>query len=364
MKAGEQLTLVSNPYKTLDMKSNLVISSFNKMSKSILATESIGMRYNRAYLNITSTFDQYIQMANKAQNFQNNYYENIIKPYSKMLDLAKIDYTNNIDKLRKSLELIAKNPLLESISTTVETWQSSIESMSKSFYSNYNIIVNGAMKNIILKFAKMNQNTIDFSSLKAFNIDELIPRLPDIVAIEFNKELENKVNLQEVDAIVNEKIEDLKLDTQKQNANIVFAINELINIVEENSSKGSLIQNITNGVLTHVIILLITFVFNSINPYTPSNADIKYTTKIAKQVVETINIDNNFYNEIRIVVKDGLKVRQSNKMKSRVKYYLDFGSLVKLEYKNKNWSKISYTNIYTDEREFGWVLTRYIKKLD
>lgn len=34
-------------------------------------------------------------------------------------------------------------------------------------------------------------------------------------------------------------------------------------------------------------------------------------------------------------------------MKSGIKYYLGFGNVVKIEY--KNWANISYTNEFTDE---------------
>lgn len=48
-----------------------------------------------------------------------------------------------------------------------------------------------------------------------------------------------------------------------------------------------------------------------------------------------MNYDNIIYNCIRIVNKDDLVVRRSNRIKSGVKYYLDFGRLVKIEHKTR-----------------------------
>lgn len=97
-------------------------------------------------------------------------------------------------------------------------------------------------------------------------------------------------------------------------------------------------------------------------------ADYKYVEKNIKIDVNNIlnvNIESNDVKDdllkvFRYVSTDKLIMRQSNRVKSRVIYTLEFGQVVKVIHKDRNWSLVEYEN---DEDVIrGWVFTRYISK--
>lgn len=63
----------------------------------------------------------------------------------------------------------------------------------------------------------------------------------------------------------------------------------------------------------------------------------------------------------RYVSSDKLAVRHSNRVKSNRLYTLEFGDVVRIVYKNKNWTLIEF--ICDDDTVIqGWVFTRYLSK--
>ena len=60
------------------------------------------------------------------------------------------------------------------------------------------------------------------------------------------------------------------------------------------------------------------------------------------------------------VSTDSLIMRQSNKVKSRAVHTLKFGQVIKVIYKDRNWTLVEYER---DEDVIrGWVFTRYISR--
>ncbi|MBO3790253.1 SH3 domain-containing protein [Bacillus amyloliquefaciens] len=87
------------------------------------------------------------------------------------------------------------------------------------------------------------------------------------------------------------------------------------------------------------------------------------TVSEAKNVLKDIPMNKELKTNYRMVIKDTLVVRTRPKTKSNVAYVLDKSSIVFVEEKKKNWSKVLFRN-EAGEDQSGWVYTRYIKKLD
>lgn len=87
------------------------------------------------------------------------------------------------------------------------------------------------------------------------------------------------------------------------------------------------------------------------------------TVSEAKNVLKDIPMNKELKTNYRMVIKDTLVVRTHPKTKSNVAYVLDKSSIVFVEEKKKNWSKVLFRN-EAGEDQSGWVYTRYIKKLD
>lgn len=370
MEIRKELGVSSNLHKALSVQSKLGVSGMDKMIRKSLEMESIGLKYDRIFnsgIYDVSRSVSVIANISKAigavENLSNNHYEEFIKPYSNIIRNIKTDYIRDISGMSKLLESIKKTPIIE-LNSSMKAWQTSMEFMPNNFLNNYNSIITKSMKSLTSGIIEMNQNMADFPSVSILNIDVLLPELAKINTFVYDEELEKEIDLKEVESIVYAKIEDINVSIKGENGDIGVTIRELNESIKNNGAKGGIINTIVSSVLAHLLIIFMTFIINSVNPYAPSDADIKHIIKSTKQIVRTMEVDNSFYNIFRVVTKDELEVRRSSKMKSGVKYYLNFGDLVQIEHKNKNWTKISYTNMFTDEREIGWVLTRYIKRLD
>src|SRR5699024_6503959 len=88
------------------------------------------------------------------------------------------------------------------------------------------------------------------------------------------------------------------------------------------------------------------------------------TTKIIKTIKNDIksSYEQDIYSKVRIVKKDELKIKQSNRRDSSTIGELNFGDVVEMVYKKKNWTKIR--KIENDAIMEGWVYTRYLQKIN
>lgn len=364
MNNNDIFKLDSNWREALEAHSNLMNSGIGNIMQSSSLTRGIDMGYMRALGGAASMLTE---TAGIIKKFQDDKYRNAIGLSSKMVESIKRDHAGIVDKKNYSslisglteysgaLGAISDSGILE-LAYSMKAWQASMEHMSSEFANSYNSIITDSIKDLASGIRTINYNGLDFSFLEALKVDDF--------DIEYDNLGESNVDLQGVRDIVNAEIENVRISTEEQNGDLLFAINKLTETIKIDNGKSGKLNDIVIGVLINIISTLIIFIFTSSNLYAPSNADINHTIRVTKQIVRTLEVDNNFYNIIRIVTKDGLEVRRLNKMKSRVKYCLNFGDLIKIEHKNRNWSKISYKNLYTGEKEIGWVLTRYIKRLD
>ena len=93
---------------------------------------------------------------------------------------------------------------------------------------------------------------------------------------------------------------------------------------------------------------------------------IEKNIKIEVNNILNVNFDSNevkqqVLNQYRYVSTNSLVVRKDKSVGSKAIYTLEFGQVVRLVYKNKNWSLIEYVD-EDDNIIKGWVFTRYISK--
>ena len=91
-----------------------------------------------------------------------------------------------------------------------------------------------------------------------------------------------------------------------------------------------------------------------------------YGKLIIKGIKREIPIDLVEMKDIkcRIVSKDNLKVYKRKKVNSAVVYRLQFGDVVQIVLKHRNWSYIRYFDHMKEEYIEGWTLTRYLARTD
>lgn len=76
--------------------------------------------------------------------------------------------------------------------------------------------------------------------------------------------------------------------------------------------------------------------------------------------VESKDVIDEFMKIYRYVSTDQLIIRQTNKVKSKALYTLEFGQVVRIIHKERNWTLVEYESNEGAIR--GWVFTRYISK--
>lgn len=88
-------------------------------------------------------------------------------------------------------------------------------------------------------------------------------------------------------------------------------------------------------------------------------------TDIKRIVKECIQEERYYkYDNYRIVTCMGLRLRIEPSMKARIIETLELGKIVKVIKKNKNWSFVEVGLRDHSEAVYGWVNTRYIKKVE
>ncbi|MFT9486553.1 MAG: SH3 domain-containing protein [Tepidibacillus sp.] len=99
---------------------------------------------------------------------------------------------------------------------------------------------------------------------------------------------------------------------------------------------------------------------------TSETKTIEKNIKIEVNNTLNINFDSNeikqqILNQYRYVSTDALIIRKDKSVNSKALYTLEFGQVVRLLYKNKNWTLIEYVD-EDDNIIQGWVFTRYISR--
>ncbi|HHX59373.1 MAG TPA: SH3 domain-containing protein [Epulopiscium sp.] len=344
-----------NINESIDLHSKLTIRGMDKMMKNALVIQNMGIRSDKLFSN---------RMPQVLQNTYQNNFNDLSLQISK---IVRNNYGDRFSSITRGFQKMQKSQI-EQLSLGMQSWQLDLGRMSFDFSKNYNNLIEDSMKNLFAGITTMNYSNFNFGSLGALKIDDLRAKINNIKEMKFDESLENKIDMDKVEILVTSKLEDLKLSMQEESADIVLAINRLTEVVVESNTKGSIKDNVVSSVMAEIVLKMLYWVLAFAMSYSglsmPAIANGNQIIKSIRKEVSTMDVDYDFYNSFRIVSKDGLEVRNSNKIKTGVKYYLNFGDTVEIEHKNKNWTKISYTNMLTGERERGWVLTRYIKRFD
>lgn len=101
-------------------------------------------------------------------------------------------------------------------------------------------------------------------------------------------------------------------------------------------------------------------------PYVTKFLTSQKQRQIVKHICETISkqIDTTLFPDCRIVVRIELDVKQARTMRSPTIGKLELGQLVRVVKKGRHWSLIEYSLNDFGETQRGWVLTRYLKKIE
>lgn len=282
---------------------------------------------------------------------------------------AAMANTSILSRQLSSISAMGLNSFHQSIQEMskqlINSYHSRFHEMSKQLVDSYNDMLKEVNLSAVRSLQPISKDLVSLNSIRFDNIMSEIE-----IAHEpcFDNEEITYTDLQEVEAIIDVKISNIYAESQNQTGDIVYAINQLTKEIAESNKKETLkdkvLSQVLSDLLIKVLIGLLPFIVSWTCSTTSAPVNNTQIVQTIKKEVRQANVGHVFYSSFRMVVKDELPVRRSNKMKSRIKYYLDFGSMVKIEYKNKNWTKVGYTNAYTEEMETGWVLTRYIKRLD
>ena len=207
---------------------------------------------------------------------------------------------------------------------------------------------------------------ISFNFLEfKFNIDKKIAERKESKKKKKSNEILKAKNFIDEKILSNKKFRDTSDETEQ----LKILIDEIRKIKEPPLQKI---------VLYFLFPLLVLIIYKFAEPFIDeaiSDIDYKETTKITKKLKKTANkvteeklIELGFSNvplsNKRIVIATKLNVREKPTKKSRSFGYLEFGNLVTVIRKRKNWTFVEFKSYDSQASLKGWVFTRYIKRID
>lgn len=203
-------------------------------------------------------------------------------------------------------------------------------------------------------------------NMSSFDISILTEKLNEMKFEEIDVDNDGTVNFrnelysrEEVQEIVNKAINDSGLLFQQESENIDTLISEI------QRNRQPLYQQILINLLCGVILFLATPILQSVQE-SVSSIMIENKIKIVKLIkseYQSLKLQVSEKNRYRLVKTESMVVRITNKKNSQSVGEVYFGTVVKVLYKNKNWSLIEYEN-ENEQIVTGWVYTRYLEKLN
>ncbi|MFK3936767.1 SH3 domain-containing protein [Alkalihalobacillus sp. NPDC078783] len=291
-----------------------------------------------------------------------------ISSINRLSGIVHTSYFTDISKLTKAMSQIHSNLDLSSIRHSISTINSitmPVVELSKQIQSmslaNYNL--NTLIPDISHVLESIREKSINISSVDISSITE---KLNVISFEEISVEEDGTINYQnewftreEVQEIVNKAINDscLLLQQESKDINVVIA--------EIQKHKQPLYQQILLNLICGVILFLATPLMQTVQD-SITTIMIENKTKIIKLIKEeyqSLKLEVSEQNHIRLVKTESMFVRITNKKNAQPVGKVNFGMVVQVLYKNKNWSLIEYEN-ENEEIVTGWVYTRYLEKLN
>lgn len=142
-------------------------------------------------------------------------------------DVKKLQnsYQDGIYDMGKVLKNI-QNIQIEQLNFAIQAWQLSMESMSNDFLTNYNKIIANFIRNLLSTIEAMQYNQLNF--IESIKMNDFIAELNNLKELEFDEKIGDKIDLEEVESMINAKINSILDDTIQEDNVIAYTINKLI----------------------------------------------------------------------------------------------------------------------------------------
>ncbi|MGA4722157.1 hypothetical protein [Fictibacillus nanhaiensis] len=198
---------------------------------------------------------------------------------------------------------------------------------------------------------------IDFSpiyeSLRALHTIEITGVRPNIEFQDITEELE---------ANITEVLDDNLTESVKLNKIIGY----LISFVVKYYDKKEIVYMVLSQILSMLTAAIISQpsqppITNVINYNYTINIDSTENIRIIDKKLKKTAIPTDYKAVHRYIKKDKLTVFDGQSLKARKIDILNFGKIVRVLNKKRNWMLVEYQG--TEELEYGWVLTRYTSKM-
>ncbi|OXS57158.1 SH3 domain-containing protein [Bacillus sp. V-88] len=261
---------------------------------------------------------------------------------------AKFDFSG----IGKSLQSI------RGVTIPLQRLSEQIQNMSMAQYNLSSLVPNAS--NV---FDNIRTKNIDISRVDISAITDLLNEISfEEIEVEENgsvKYQDAEYTRDEVQDIVNRAIYKSNLLIQQNS----IAVNELISEVKKNQQQPLYQQVLLNLICGIILFLATPFMQTVQDSFTDIMVENKAkVVKVIKAEYKSLDVDNKDQLHYRFVSTDKMSVRITNKKNSQRVGQVNFGTVVEVLYKNKNWTLIEYEN-EKEQIVTGWVNTRYLEKL-
>jgi len=309
-----------------------------KMSNAVAAAMSTSM-INQKLFNPTQPIREATERWNQIFNTveMNGLRESLMRTSNLMGSSSVIEATNNLQRALKSaslqMNLSSSTQQLNlgidpKIFETVQRLSIDTSAIEKAIQNNLKILRGVDWSSII-----------DAEDFEDFNVENSL----DVAVIDFN----DGVSFQEQIA---------EFINRFKTKNPILAILIIIFVFSPvQASINDAMRDLVKGVTTPIIEQAQT------NDYKVIEKNMKVEVNNTLIInVESKDVRDEFLKIYGYVSTDKLIMRQTNKVKSRALLTLEFGQVVRIIYKDRNWTLVEYES---DEDVIqGWVFTRYISK--
>ncbi|MEA2019458.1 MAG: SH3 domain-containing protein [Campylobacterota bacterium] len=364
-----------DPMKKIREDMQRAINPMYDINKSLYSTANI-MNESLSYLeplkSISSPWLDFQKEMEYTLNPMKKFYEEmelITNPMKKLQeDMEKM--LNPISSIQKQLDSLNISSFgdLSLLSQFTKSYQKMMDSIGDiSAISKYQDTINSSsLVNDMLKDmipTKINQ---DLSSLRLNGLMESVVLREN----DYQKIIQTKSTVEFDEAIILEELTIMKEEvTDSLNSNTA-QIEEFIEKVQVFivAQKNPYIASFFLSVIFTIIInLMSSTIYDNIKPNIDNLINSKqYQYSMKKEITKSINqtISNSQIKvKFRIVKADVLNVRYAKSIKSKIISNLNFGEVVEIVKKEKNWCLIKRYDNESETSVQGWVSTRYLARV-
>lgn len=364
-----------DPMKKIKEDMERAINPMYDINKSLYSTASImndGLSYLEQFKAISSPLLDFQKEMEYTLNPMKKFYEEmelITNPMKKLHEDMKkmLDPISSIQQQLDSLNISSFSDL-SSLTQSTKSYQKMLDSIGDiSAISKYqdtiksNSLVADMLKDMIP--SRINQ---DLSSLK-------INSLMESVAIrenDYHEIIHTKATVEFDEVTILEELTIMKEEvTDSLNSNTV-QIEEFIEkvqifiIAQKNPYIASFFLSV---IFTIILNLMSSTIYDNIKPNIDNLINSKqYQYSMKKEIIKSISqtISNpQIKIKFRIVKADVVMVRHGKSIKSKILSSLNFGEVVEIVRKEKNWCLVKRYDSENETSVQGWVFTRYLARI-